>query len=101
MPLPVLVRIRETWVLTVASLMYISAAIAALDLPAATASATSRSRSVRADSTLRAAAVRWSAAGWAARWTRRCVIVAEKTDSPAAATRTARAISVGGMSLSR
>src|SRR5690349_8970419 len=41
-----LVRMRDTWALTVASLMYRRAAMSALDWPRPTAAATWRSRSV-------------------------------------------------------
>jgi len=53
-----LVSSRDTYVLTVATLMNVCCAISALEQPRASASATSRSRSVRASSRRRASARR-------------------------------------------
>src|SRR3954453_19342715 len=62
-----LVKSRDTWALTVASLMYREVATSALEAPDSTAAATSRSRSVSVPSRW-AASRRRSAAGPPPKW---------------------------------
>ena len=92
---------RDTWALTVASLMNRAVPISALDRPRPTSASTSDSRSVRPASRSRAACRR---SGWssAVKWEiSRRVTVGDSIDAPEATTRTAWTSSRGGVSFSR
>ena len=101
LPASSLASSRETCALTVATLMYSSAAMSAFDLPWPIAIATSRSRSVSRSSSSRARARRAASPSSATCSISRRVTVGDSIASPAATSRIARMISGGGVSFSR
>jgi hypothetical protein len=95
---PSLLRMAETWVFTVDTLRWSSALISAFDRPWPTATATSRSRSLR-HARRSIPRVRRRSSQEAATWAiRRRVTAGDRTGSPLATRRIAATISLGGVS---